>query len=340
MDTTIGLRNVFILAALFLMMANIWNVPIALCIKRGITPGTQESPRNGEELHEINHENQSNGIARTYHQTNSNEQEPLRNGEELYEVIHENQSNGIARTYQTNSNEQEPLRNGEELHEIIHENQSNGISRPYHQTNSNEQAEPLRNGVELHEIIHENQSNGIARTYHQTNSNEQAWVEWFRKNWKWIAFGTFCTVSIVSVLIGIGISIGMNLHQNNATVCPNGKAFEKGSDGWVFYNGHQYYFSEELRNWTYSVKYCEEHEAVLAVLEDNDIKENVNRFKKHTDEQWCGGYNENGEQKWLNKALGENERLKNISGPNCLTWNPGESYLSDCAEKKTFICIK
>lgn len=235
-----------------------------MCIKRGITPGTQELLRNGE----------------------------------LHEVILENQGNGIARTNQTN----------------------------------NERAEAL---MELEESRRKRPC--TERTWEQ-------WVQWCRTNWKWIAF---CTVFIVSVFIGIGVGIGipigMYLHQNNVTVCPNSKTFGKVSevsDGWVCYNGHQYYFSEEVRNWTYSIKYCEEHEAVLAVLDDNDVKENVKRFKKHTDNQWCGGYQENGKQKWLNKVLGENERLKNISGPNCLTWNPDELYLNDCAVKKTFICIK
>lgn len=108
---------------------------------------------------------------------------------------------------------------------------------------------------------------------------------------------------------------------------------------WVWHNNIGYYYSNEKLDWSSSKKFCENEGAMLAVLKDGAIEKNVMRFKADGDDHWYGYYQMDGEWKWLDKSSLENERLNNISGLNCKTWNPSNQWKTDCSSKRKFICV-
>ncbi|KAM4692825.1 C-type lectin domain family 2 member D3-like [Discoglossus pictus] len=103
-----------------------------------------------------------------------------------------------------------------------------------------------------------------------------------------------------------------------------------------------YYFSEERLNWTSSRDFCLQHGAQLAVLKDKQIKENVKRFFKYSDNYWCGLQRKNGSWYWLGDLQKANEQIDDHTNMDCATMNSANKKYdaSNCADPRYFVCIK
>ncbi|KAM5165026.1 C-type lectin domain family 2 member L-like [Mantella aurantiaca] len=165
---------------------------------------------------------------------------------------------------------------------------------------------------------------------HPQRLTAQLVLLWLKKNkWIFIFFIFFFLLSLAACFIA-GYFTGQG-----AKDCGSPPS----RPGWILYNDQSYYYSEEKLDWLSSKKFCEKHGARLAVLKNDSIKENVIRFKKHSDDHWFGCYKTEDGRKWLDKSSLEDESLNSISGLNCITWNPSEQWEADCSQKKPFICI-
>ncbi|XP_068135062.1 early activation antigen CD69-like isoform X2 [Hyperolius riggenbachi] len=166
---------------------------------------------------------------------------------------------------------------------------------------------------------------------------------------------------VIGIVTGIPIGIGMSTcngtgqitngsghvtsgPENRAVTLSHRPCRESDScvplDRWVQYNNTAFYYSEEKLDWLSSKRFCEDQGAVLAVITDPHIKENMRRFKKYSDDHWIGAYEENGVTVWLNATMAGDKGLNSISGRKCKKWNPSNTWEGDCSDEKPFICIR
>ncbi|XP_078511726.1 C-type lectin domain family 2 member D-like [Lissotriton helveticus] len=109
------------------------------------------------------------------------------------------------------------------------------------------------------------------------------------------------------------------------------------ADGWIFYLGTCYFFSEKEGNWTDSQRFCDSHDASLAVIATQKEMDFIMRFKG-LDDHWIGLSREPmGEWKWSNGTKFNN--WFDITGDsNCAYLNHQGAKNARCYGNRKWIC--
>ncbi|XP_029441943.1 early activation antigen CD69-like [Rhinatrema bivittatum] len=111
------------------------------------------------------------------------------------------------------------------------------------------------------------------------------------------------------------------------------------ADGWIWYRGKCYFFSEEIRDWNESQSFCTSHNASLAVIETQQELNFTNHHKEHSN-HWIGLRREKGKPwKWPDGS--EFNNLFNISQKSdCAYLNDASASSARCSMHRKCICTQ
>ncbi|XP_077180691.1 C-type lectin domain family 2 member D-like [Paroedura picta] len=108
--------------------------------------------------------------------------------------------------------------------------------------------------------------------------------------------------------------------------------------GWIGYGGKCYFFSEEGRNWTSGQSFCVSYNSSLAVIEDEQEKAFVMRFKCSSD-HWIGLRKGPDRQwKWADGTGLSGTLDVQEGGGDCAFLHSGSAVPSRCYIPRNWIC--
>lgn len=147
-------------------------------------------------------------------------------------------------------------------------------------------------------------------------------------------------VIVVLAVLAVASIIALSVKQTNP--CNVGKEMKDQvlppcEDGWIFYLGICYFFSEAEGNWTDSQRFCASNNASLAVIATQKEMDFVMRFKG-IDDHWIGlSRDPKGEWKWPNGTAFNN--WFDITGDsNCAYLNHDGAKNARCYADRKWIC--
>ncbi|XP_067320864.1 C-type lectin domain family 2 member D-like [Anolis sagrei] len=114
-------------------------------------------------------------------------------------------------------------------------------------------------------------------------------------------------------------------------------------DGWIGYKKKCYYFSLTEGNWTVGSRHCSSHNASLAVIDSQEEKDFLFRYKSLPD-HWIGLQKNFGQPwRWVNDSIFTGEwlfRLREENGRRCAYLNHNAVASSSCTREEPWICSK
>ncbi|XP_007651343.1 C-type lectin domain family 2 member E [Cricetulus griseus] len=133
----------------------------------------------------------------------------------------------------------------------------------------------------------------------------------------------YCCYGVIAVLTVTVLSLSVALSLSGRPVTENsGPCYATCPKDWIGFGNKCYYFSEEMRNWTFSQTSCMALEAHLAIHESQEELNFLKRYKGPSD-HWIGLHRESPEDPWM---WTDNTEYNNL----VLTQGGGEyAYLND-----------
>nr|XP_060615921.1 C-type lectin domain family 2 member D-like [Anolis sagrei ordinatus] len=113
-------------------------------------------------------------------------------------------------------------------------------------------------------------------------------------------------------------------------------------DGWIGYRKRCYYFSLTEGNWTVGSRHCSSHNASLAVIDSQEEKGFLFRYKSPPD-HWIGLQKDLGQPwRWVNGRIftGELFKLREEEGRRCAYLNHNAVGSYSCTREEPWICSK
>ncbi|XP_035304627.1 C-type lectin domain family 2 member H-like isoform X2 [Cricetulus griseus] len=134
----------------------------------------------------------------------------------------------------------------------------------------------------------------------------------------------YCCYGVIAVLTAavLSLSVALSLENRRPVMGKCGPCYNTCPKDWIGFGSQCFYFSEDMRNWTFSQTSCMELEAHLAVFESIEELNFLKRYKGPSD-HWIGLHRKSAEQDWM---WPDNTQYNNMVP----TRGDGEcSYLSD-----------
>ncbi|CAH7423013.1 unknown_gene_11819 [Phodopus roborovskii] len=112
----------------------------------------------------------------------------------------------------------------------------------------------------------------------------------------------YCCYAVIAVLIVAVIVLSVALSLSGTKEHSANKSPESGYGtcprGWIGYGSKCFYYSEDMRNWTFSHASCKEQEALLALFDSMEELDFLNRHKGDFD-HWIGLHRESPQHLWM-----------------------------------------
>ncbi|XP_060240256.1 C-type lectin domain family 2 member E-like isoform X2 [Meriones unguiculatus] len=109
----------------------------------------------------------------------------------------------------------------------------------------------------------------------------------------------YCCYAVITVLTVavIVLSVALSVRRNNWAVESGEPCYATCRSGWIGFGSKCFYFSEDMRNWTFSQTFCMALEAHLALY---DSQEELNFLKRYTgaSDHWIGLHRDSSEHPW------------------------------------------
>ncbi|XP_055467048.1 C-type lectin domain family 2 member E-like isoform X3 [Psammomys obesus] len=109
----------------------------------------------------------------------------------------------------------------------------------------------------------------------------------------------YCCYAVITVLTVavIVLSVALSVRRNKWVVESGEPCYATCPSGWIGFGSKCFYFSEDMRNWTFSQTFCMTQEAHLALY---DSQEELNFLKRYTgaSDHWIGLHRDSPEHPW------------------------------------------
>ncbi|KAL6063981.1 hypothetical protein STEG23_028501 [Scotinomys teguina] len=100
---------------------------------------------------------------------------------------------------------------------------------------------------------------------------------------------TVLTAAVIALSVALSVRTVVESSQPCYATCPS---------GWIGFESKCFYFSEDMRNWTFSQTFCTALEAHLARFESKDELNFLKRYKGDSD-HWMDLHRESPEHPWM-----------------------------------------
>ncbi|XP_057632435.1 C-type lectin domain family 2 member E-like [Chionomys nivalis] len=152
----------------------------------------------------------------------------------------------------------------------------------------------------------------------------------------------YCCYIVIMLLtiVVIALMIALPVSKENTPISRPGPYFSTCPNDWIGFGSKCFYFSEDVRNWTFSQTYCMALEAHLALF---DSLEELNFLKRYkgTSDYWIGLYRESSDHAWTSTDNTEYNNLVLIQGSReCAYLNDGGISSAKEYTPKKWICSK
>nr|XP_048296049.1 C-type lectin domain family 2 member E-like [Myodes glareolus] len=109
----------------------------------------------------------------------------------------------------------------------------------------------------------------------------------------------YCCYIVIMVLTVtvIGLSIALSVRKEIVAISRPGPYYSTCPKDWIGFGSKCFYFSEDVRNWTFSQTYCMALEARLALYDSLEELNFLKRYKGASD-YWIGLHRESPEHPW------------------------------------------
>ncbi|XP_038175178.1 C-type lectin domain family 2 member E-like [Arvicola amphibius] len=149
----------------------------------------------------------------------------------------------------------------------------------------------------------------------------------------------YIVIMILTVAV-IVLSIALSVNKENIAISRPGPYYSTCPNDWIGFRNKCFYFSEDVRNWTFSQTYCTALEAHLALFDSLEELNFLKRYKGASD-HWIGLHRESPEHPWTWTDNTEYNNLFLTQGSRECAYlnNSGISSAKDYTLKK-WICSK
>ncbi|XP_051011624.1 C-type lectin domain family 2 member H-like [Acomys russatus] len=137
-----------------------------------------------------------------------------------------------------------------------------------------------------------------------------------------VKLSCWCVVITVITVLVVVICVALSARKENPAIESPGPCYDNCPRDWIGFESKCFYFSEDMRNWTFSQTFCMELEAHLAQI---DTLEDLNFLKRYkgVSDHWIGLHRESSQHPW---RWTDNTEYNNLVP----TQGEGEcAYLSD-----------
>ncbi|XP_075838763.1 C-type lectin domain family 2 member E-like [Microtus pennsylvanicus] len=149
-----------------------------------------------------------------------------------------------------------------------------------------------------------------------------------------------CIVIMILTVAVIALVIALSVSKENTAVSGPGPYYSTCPNDWIGFGNKCFYFSEDVRNWTFSQTYCMALEAHLALF---DSLEELNFLKRYkgTSDYWIGLHRKSPDHPWTWTDNTEYNNLVLTQGSREYAYlnDSGISSAKDYTPKK-WICSK
>ncbi|XP_067321633.1 C-type lectin domain family 2 member D-like [Anolis sagrei] len=213
-------------------------------------------------------------------------------------------------------------------------------------TEEGKQYLPVKSNTEENETINGAVEVGIRSIEFATDGHDWKNIGCYKnKRGTWIIYGTWFYFVITIILLGLVPIFSILFSMKSEERCPDllpAVLADPCPGDWVGYKRKCYYFSLTEGNWTVGSRHCSSHNASLAVVDSQEEKDFLLRYKSPPN-HWIGLQKDSGQPwRWINGSIftGEFFRLLMEEGRRCAYLDYNVVGSSSCGMALYWICSK
>ncbi|XP_036037554.1 C-type lectin domain family 2 member E-like [Onychomys torridus] len=154
----------------------------------------------------------------------------------------------------------------------------------------------------------------------------------------------YCCCAVIMVLtaavVTLSVAFSVRAREPDLEMCSPGSYYATCPRNWIGFGSKCFYFSEDMRNWTFSQTSCMEQEAHLALFDSLEELNFLKRYKGASD-HWIGLHRESPEHPW---RWTDNTKYNNLiltqGGGECAYLNERGIRSASSYIHKKWICSK